>query len=176
MNITTALSETIVNVPNWPKQGVDFKDLTPVLQKPKLFTHVIDSLYAHFSQQEFDLIAALDARGFWFAPSLATRLNLGWVPIRKAGKLPRPTKQKKFSLEYGEAQFEIHHDDIQSGQRVLLIDDIIATGGTMVAAIQLVRECGGVVTDVGAIADLGFLCGADKIRSHDVNVTTLIQY
>ena len=168
------LKKLIREVPDWPKPGILFYDLTTLLKNRDGLHAVIEQLYARYAGQKIDLVAAVEARGFIFASALAYRLNAGFVPIRKPKKLPWKTAKATYALEYGTDTIEIHQDAIQPGQRVLVLDDLLATGGTAAATVRLVRELGGQVVGAGFVVELRFLNGRAKLP--DVDVFSLIQY
>jgi len=168
------LKASIRDIPNFPKEGILFRDITPVLQDASLFSSVIDAFAAEMSKYEIDLIIGIESRGFIFSPALAYKMKKGFVPVRKKGKLPCETKQVSYSLEYGEAVLEIHRDALKPGMRVVIIDDLLATGGTAQAAAQLVEELGGKVELFVFMVELAFLKGRDKLGTHEV--FSLIKY
>lgn len=170
-----ALADKIRKIPNWPQDGILFHDITPVLQSPEYFRLLVDLLTYRYMGQKIDVVAGLDARGFIIGAALAYQLNVGFVPIRKKGKLPYETISQSYALEYGEATVEIHTDAIQNGARVLLVDDLIATGGTMLAGVELIRRLGGEVVEACAILEFTDLTGAQKIRDNNVPLFTLLQ-
>ena len=147
------LAQKIRKIPNWPQEGVLFHDITPVLQSPEYFRLLVDLLTYRYMTQDIDVVAGLDARGFIIGAALAYQLNVGFVPIRKKGKLPFTTVSESYALEYGEATVEIHTDAIKDNARVLLVDDLVATGGTMHAGIKLIRKLGGNVVEAAAILE-----------------------
>ncbi|MDQ8032340.1 adenine phosphoribosyltransferase [Bordetella genomosp. 1] len=159
------IRRTIRSVPDWPTAGVTFRDITPVLQDPRTFRVLIDLFVYRYMRQRLDLVAGVDARGFILGSVLAYELNLGFVPVRKKGKLPFRTVAEEYSLEYGNATVEMHTDAVRTGQRVLLIDDLVATGGTMVAAIKLLQRLGANVVEAAAVIDLPHLGGSAQIKS-----------
>src|SRR5690625_2018081 len=170
------IRQTIRSVPDWPKPGVVFRDITPVLQNPRAFRALIDLFVYRYMSQRLDLVAGVDARGFIVGSVLAYELNLGFVPVRKKGKLPFQTVAEEYSLEYGNAVVEMHTDAVKPGQRVLLIDDLIATGGTMVAASKLLQRLGANVVDAAAIIDLTDLGGSKAVREEGLNVYTVCSF
>ncbi|QMT30672.1 adenine phosphoribosyltransferase [Alysiella filiformis] len=170
-----ALAEKIRKIPNWPQDGILFHDITPVLQSPEYFRLLVDLLTYRYMGQQIDAVAGLDARGFIIGAALAYQLNVGFVPIRKKGKLPYETISQSYALEYGEATVEIHKDAIKTGARVLLVDDLVATGGTMLAGVELIRRLGGNVVEACAILEFTDLSGAQKIRDNHVPLFTLLQ-
>lgn len=170
-----ALAEKIRKVPDWPKKGILFHDITPVLQSPEYFRLLVDLMVYRYMSQKIDVVAGLDARGFIIGAALAYQLNVGFVPIRKKGKLPFETLAQSYALEYGEATVEIHTDAIQKGARVLLVDDLVATGGTMQAGVELIRKLGGEVVEAAAILEFTDLPGGKTMREKGVPLFTLYQ-
>jgi len=168
------LKKLIREVPDWPKPGVLFYDLTTLLKDKQGFRTLIDKLCEHYKDKQIDVIAGVEARGFIFAPALAYRLGTGFVPVRKPNKLPWKTAQVTYALEYGSDKLEIHEDAIQPGQRVLVCDDLLATGGTAAATVRLVRQLGGELIGAGFAVELSFLHGRSKLPGLDV--FSLIQY
>ena len=168
------LKKLIREVPDWPKPGILFYDLTTLLKDSKGFHTLIDQLCAHYQNRQVDVVAGIEARGFIFAPALAYRLNAGFVPVRKPKKLPAKTVQVTYQLEYGSDSLEIHEDAVRPGQRVLVCDDLLATGGTAAATVALVRKLGGEVAGAGFAVELSFLKGRAKLPGLDV--FSLIQY
>lgn len=170
------IRQTIRSVPDWPKAGVTFRDITPVLQDPQAFRVLIDLFVYRYMRQRLDLVAGIDARGFIVGSVLAYELNLGFVPVRKKGKLPFQTVAEEYTLEYGNATVEMHTDSVRPGQRVLLIDDLIATGGTMVAASRLLQRLGANVVEAAAIIDLPDLGGSTAVGETGLPVYTVCQF
>jgi len=166
----------IRSVPDWPKPGVTFRDITPILQDPRSFRVLVDLFVYRYMRQRLDLVAGIDARGFILGSVLAYELNLGFVPVRKKGKLPFRTLAEEYSLEYGNASVEMHTDAVRPGQRVLLIDDLIATGGTMVAATKLLQRLGANVVEAAAIIDLPELGGSEAIKATGLPVYTVCSF
>jgi adenine phosphoribosyltransferase len=162
------LKTLIREVPDYPKPGILFYDLTTLLKDKTGFRGLIDRLCSHYDGHKIDLVAGIEARGFILAPALAYRLNAGFVPIRKPKKLPGKTAKVSYALEYGTDSLEIHEDAVQKGQRVLLCDDLLATGGTAAAAVQLIRSLGGVVEGAAFAVELTFLNGRTKLPGLDV--------
>ncbi len=162
------LKELIRTVPDFPKQGILFYDITTLLKNRQGFAQLIDALAAHYFGKEIDLVLAIEARGFIFGPALAYRLNAGFVPVRKPKKLPAKTARVNYDLEYGTDSLEIHLDAIQPGQRVIIVDDLLATGGTMQATVQLVRQLGGDIAGLAFAVELDFLKGRAKFSEYDV--------
>ena len=162
------LKELIRTVPDFPKPGILFYDITTLLKDKKGFAQLIDAFAAYYIGKEIDLVLGIEARGFIFGPALAYRLNAGFVPVRKPKKLPAPVARVSYDLEYGTDSLEIHLDAIQPGERVLLVDDLLATGGTMEATIQLVRQLGGDIAGLAFAIELDFLKGRAKFGEYDV--------
>jgi adenine phosphoribosyltransferase len=170
-----ALFEKMRKIPNWPEEGILFHDITPILQSPQYFRLLVDLLVYRYMDQKVDVVAGLDARGFIIGAALAYQLNVGFVPIRKKGKLPFETVSQSYALEYGEATVEMHTDAFHSGARVLLVDDLVATGGTMLAGAELIRRLGGEVLEAAAILEFTDLPGGKRIRNAGVPLFTLYQ-
>ncbi len=168
------LKKLIREVPDWPKPGILFYDITTLLKDPQGLRALIDNLYDHYHQRPVDVVAGIEARGFIFGPALAYRLGAGFVPVRKPNKLPAEKAREEYALEYGTDALEIHRDAIQKGQRVLVCDDLLATGGTAAATTRLVKKLGGDVVGCGFALELSFLKGRDKLRG--VDVFSLLQY
>jgi adenine phosphoribosyltransferase len=168
------LRKFIRDIPDFPNPGILFKDITPLLAEPKAFASAIDQLAEHYETQSIDAIASAEARGFLVAAPLALRLECPLVPLRKPGKLPYRTYSLKYELEYGSAELHMHVDGIAAGQRVLLVDDLLATGGTMKAGCSLVEKAGGIVAGCGFLVELMFLEGRKALRPHEVY--SLVQY
>ncbi len=164
----------IRDIPDWPKPGVVFKDITPLLRDAAAFRAAIDVLAGHYRKESIDLVVSVEARGFIFGGALACALGTGFVPARKPGKLPWTKIKVEYSLEYGTDAIEMHQDAIAKGQRVLVFDDVLATGGTIAATIQLVNALGGTVVGSAFLIDLTFLHGANRLKGYEV--FSLIQY
>ena len=162
------LKELIREVPDFPKKGILFYDITTLLKDKLGFATLIDALAEHYLNKDIDLVLGMEARGFIFGPALAYRLNAGFVPVRKPGKLPAATASLSYDLEYGSNTLEIHKDAIQSGQRVIIVDDLLATGGTAGATVQLAKSLGADVCGVGFVVELDFLNGRGKLKGCDV--------
>lgn len=168
------LEDKIRDIPDFPQKGIIFKDITPLIGDPKGFKATLDRLAEVCKGKNVDAIVALESRGFLFGAPLAYNLGVGIIPIRKKGKLPSETFQMEYSLEYGTNVVEIHRDALAPGQRVLIVDDLLATGGTALAAAKLVEKLGAVVTGLVFVIELTFLQGRDKLAGYDV--TSLICY
>ncbi len=162
------LKTLIRTVPDFPKPGILFYDITTVLKDKAGFATLIDAFAQYYIGKEVDLVLAIEARGFIFGPALAYRLNAGFVPVRKPKKLPAEVARVSYDLEYGTDSLEIHLDAIQPGQRVIIVDDLLATGGTMEATVRLVRQLGGVVAGLAFAVELDFLKGREKFQGYDV--------
>lgn len=166
-DISKLLTELIRDVPDYPKTGVLFKDITPVLADPAAFGQTIEALAGPWTDAGIDKVVGIEARGFILAAPVALALDVGFVPVRKAGKLPAATLQKSYALEYGEATIELHRDAIGPGERVLVVDDVLATGGTVEATVDLVRAAGGEVAGITVLLELTFLDGRDRLAGQD---------
>jgi adenine phosphoribosyltransferase len=162
------------DVPDFPEEGIVFKDITPVLLDENAFSTIIDLIVVHFGRGNVDKVVGIEARGFILAAPVAYHFGAGVVPVRKKGKLPWKTVEASYSLEYGDATLEIHEDAVQPGERVLIVDDVLATGGTAAAAASLVERIGGKVCGIACLIELEFLHGREKIPEHDL--FTLIRY
>jgi len=162
------LASMIRDVPDFPVKGVLFKDITTLIKDPDAFQEVIDRLVDRYADRNLDLVAAVESRGFIFGPPVAYQLGVGFVPIRKLGKLPAEKINASYTLEYGAETLEMHTDAIQPGQKVLIIDDLIATGGSAKAAIELVERLGGEVVGLGFLIELTFLHGREKLENYEV--------
>jgi adenine phosphoribosyltransferase len=168
------LKKLIREIPDYPKPGILFYDITTLLKDPKGFHSLVDQLCEHYTGQKVDLIAGIEARGFIFAPALAYRLGAGFVPVRKPKKLPSKVASVTYQLEYGTDQLDIHEDAVKPGQRVLVCDDLLATGGTAAAAVKLIRQLGGEVIGAAFAVELNFLNGRAKLAG--VDVFSLLKY
>src|SRR5690242_12977306 len=162
------LKRLVRTVPDFPKPGILFYDITTLLKDRLGFATLIDGLAAHYLERDIDLVLGIEARGFIFGPALAYRLNAGFVPIRKPKKLPAETAKVTYQLEYGSDSLEIHKDAIRSGQRVIIVDDLLATGGTCAATVQLVKSLGGNIAGLAFVVELDFLKGREKLKEYDV--------
>jgi adenine phosphoribosyltransferase len=168
------LKKLIREVPDWPKPGILFYDITTLLKDRGGFHSVIDGLKYHYRDAQVDVVLGIEARGFIFAPALAYALGAGFVPVRKPRKLPAECVSVTYALEYGTDTLEMHKDAIGEGQRVLIVDDLLATGGTAAAAARMVQNVGGVVAGLGFVVELTFLNGRGRLGGHDV--FSLLQY
>jgi adenine phosphoribosyltransferase len=168
------IEKAIRNVPDFPKAGIQFKDITPVLADARLFAGAIELLTEKFKPGSVDAVVGIDARGFIFAAAAATKLHAGFVPVRKKGKLPYSTIEQDYALEYGHATVAMHTDALKPGARVLLIDDLLATGGTAAAAIALVHKLGGKILEAGFLIELKFLNGREKLGG--IPARSLVSY
>src|SRR5262249_43972353 len=162
--IVERLRAAVRDVPGFPKKGIIFKDITPVLSDPSLFRASIDLFLERCRGREIDKIVGIDARGFVFGSAVAYELGVGFVPIRKRGKLPYRTEIAKYELEYGEAEMEMHTDAVTAGERVVLVDDLLATGGTSAAAVVLIRKAGGQLLEAQFLIELEFLEGRKRLE------------
>ncbi|MFA5932597.1 MAG: adenine phosphoribosyltransferase [Microgenomates group bacterium] len=170
MDIKTFIRE----VPNWPIKGVNFKDITTLLQNPIVFKHVINKLAKPYLKTKVDKVVGIDARGFLFAAPVAFKIGSGLCLVRKKGKLPYNTIEQNFSKEYGLDVLAIHKDTIKKNDKVIIVDDLLATGGTLLAACKLVEKLGGKIVGINVVIDLPFLGGSQKLKKYKVN--SLIQY
>lgn len=168
------LKSLVRDIPDFPKPGIVFKDIVPLLSNPTALRYIVDAMFVHYFGTRVDLVVSAEARGFILGPAVAYHLGAGFVPVRKPGKLPFKTKSVTYDLEYGKDTLTIHEDAIKPGDHVLLIDDLLATGGTMVASAKLVEGLGGVVIGCGFIIELDFLKGRERLAPYDVH--SLIRY
>ena len=177
-SINDYLRSHIRTVPDWPTPGVQFRDITPLLQDADAFRTLIQAFVQRYKSPEWrpDVVAGLDARGFILGAVIAYELGVGFVPIRKKGKLPFTVVQETYELEYGSATVELHMDAVKPGDRVLLVDDLIATGGTMMAGRKLLERLGGVVIEGAAIVDLPELGGSQKLKDSGLSLFTLVDF
>ncbi|HTI14967.1 MAG TPA: adenine phosphoribosyltransferase [Dictyobacter sp.] len=168
------LEDWVRDIPDFPQEGVLFKDITPLLQDPKAYKTALDRMAAHYAGAGIEAVVGVESRGFIFGSPLAYLLNCGFIPVRKFGKLPSQTLSVEYALEYGTNVVEVHQDAVRPGQRVLIVDDLLATGGTVSAAIELVEKLGGHIAGISFLVELGFLKGREKLSDYDV--FALIQY
>lgn len=174
MNNIDKIKDAIRDVPDFPKEGILFKDITPVLNDHNLFRETIDIFSDNIERYDVDYIAGIESRGFIFASAIAMKLDKGFVPIRKPGKLPYKTYKENYALEYGTDSLEIHQDAVKEGASVVLVDDLLATGGTASAAAKLIEHCGGKVKLIQFLIELTFLQGNSKLNIYNYNA--LIKY
>jgi len=174
--IEQQIKSAIRDIPDFPKPGIVFKDITPILKDPILCIKIVDAFTHQLKNTRIDAIAGIESRGFLFGLMLATRLGVPFVPVRKAGKLPFTIKQKAYNLEYGTATIELHTDAFEPGQRILIHDDLLATGGTALAASELIQEMGGMVVGFSFVVGLGFLNGRQRLAAVCDNVIVLADY
>lgn len=176
MTTEALIKAKIRTIPDWPQPGINFRDITTLFHHPETYRAVIDALAAEAAAREVDLIAAVDARGFILGGALAYKLGKPFSLVRKKGKLPHKTISQEYALEYGSAVIEVHQDACKPGDRILIVDDLIATGGTLFAAAGLFRALGGVVVSVAAIVDLPELGGSAKLRAAGLEVFATASY
>lgn len=174
--MTEKIKSKIRTVPNWPKEGIMFRDITTLLQDAPTFNHTVELLLERYKDQKIDVVAGVESRGFIIGSILAHRLNLGFVPIRKKGKLPHETESEEYELEYGKDIIEIHKDAVWKDAKVLIVDDLIATGGTAIAACKLIKKIGGEVVEFCAIIDLPDLGGKKKLERSGYPVFALVEF
>jgi len=158
----------IRDVPDWPKEGILFRDITPLLADPKAFAAAIDALCTGFTEADIEYVAAVEARGFIFGAAVARKLGAGFVPIRKKDKLPFKTESVSYDLEYGTDTLEVHNDAVKKGAKVLMVDDLLATGGTMAAACKLIEKIGGQIVGISFLIELGDLAGREKLTGYRI--------
>ncbi|MBI2558380.1 adenine phosphoribosyltransferase [Candidatus Woesearchaeota archaeon] len=170
------LKSVIRTISNWPKQGVMFRDITTLLKDEKAFNYVIDKFCDRYKNVPIDLVAGIESRGFIIGGAIAHRLHKGFIPIRKEGKLPAKTENEHYNLEYGRAAVEIHVDAIERGSKILLVDDLIATAGTLVAAVNLIEKLGGKVVECAVIIELPDLHGREKIEAKGDKLFSMVQF
>ena len=168
------LKKSIRSIPGFPKPGIVFRDITTLLKDPKALKAAVDGMARNFKKGEVDMVVGAEARGFIFGPAIACKLGAGFVPIRKKGKLPAEVARATYDLEYGTDTLEIHKDAIMPGQRVVMVDDLLATGGTMAACCDLVEQLGGTIVGVAFVIELSFLKGREKLG--DRKVYSLVNY
>lgn len=167
-------AKLIRDIPDFPKPGIVFKDITTLIKNGKAFNEVIDIFHKKVKNKKVDLVLAIESRGFIFGGALANKLKVGFVPVRKPGKLPGAVEQESYALEYGQDTLQIHKDAVKRGQKVLIVDDLLATGGTLQAACRLVEKLGGKVAGILVLIELSFLKGKDKLSNYDF--FSLIKY
>ncbi len=169
-----AIKKCIRSIPDWPKKGILFRDITPLLADPKAFSAAVDALCADFTDLGVEYIAAVEARGFIFGSAAAQKLGAGFIPIRKKGKLPYKTVSVTYDLEYGTDTLEVHKDAVNKRAKVLMVDDLLATGGTMAAACRLIEKIGGQIVGISFLIELSELAGREKLGSY--KISTVISY
>lgn len=174
--IAEQIKAAVRDIPNFPKPGINFKDITPILKDPVLCQGIVDAMAEQLAGIKIDVVAGIESRGFLFGLMLAVKLGVPFAPIRKAGKLPHTVWQKIYELEYGSAIIELHTDAFEPGSHVLIHDDLLATGGTVTAASELVQEIGGIVAGFSFIVSLGFLGGIEKIEGISDHIVVLAEY
>jgi adenine phosphoribosyltransferase len=168
MSVVDDLKRTIRDIPDFPKKGIIFKDITPLLRSGSAFRNTVDAIADRYKDKKIDIVASVEARGFIFGSAVAYKLGAGLVPIRKKGKLPYLTKSVTYDLEYGTDTLQMHEDAVSRGQRVLIVDDLLATGGTAAAVARLIKDCGGVVAEIAFVIELEFLKGREKLKDYPV--------
>lgn len=166
--LATVVRSRIRDIPNFPKKGIVFKDITPLLRDAAAFDRVCAAMEEYALRRGTDVVAAIESRGFIFGGAVAARLDRGMIPIRKFGKLPWKTVRQNYKLEYGSERIEVHKDSILKGERVLIVDDVLATGGTLAGACRLVEKLGGVVAGCAVLLELGFLNGRGSLKGRDI--------
>jgi len=174
--IAEQIKAAIRDIPDFPKPGIIFKDITPILKDPVLCRQIVDAFIEKLKNTNIDAVAGIESRGFLFGLTLANKLGVPFVPVRKAGKLPFTIKQKAYKLEYGTDVIELHTDAFEPGQHILIHDDLLATGGTALAASELIQEMGGIVAGFSFVVGLGFLNGAERISAVSDNIIVLAEY
>jgi adenine phosphoribosyltransferase len=174
--IEQQIKSAIRDIPDFPKPGIVFKDITPILKDPVLCDNILEAFVQKLKHTRIDVIAGVESRGFLFGLSLACKLGVPFIPVRKAGKLPYTIRQKAYKLEYGEAVIEMHIDAFEPGQHILIHDDLLATGGTVTAASELIYEMGGTIAGFAFIVGLGSLDGKERIRHISDNIIILADY
>ncbi len=170
------LKKYVARIPDFPKEGIIFRDVTPMLEDGEAFKEVTRVLSEYGKDKDVDVIVGPEARGFLFGCPVALELNKGFVPVRKPGKLPRETVSKSYTLEYGSNEIQIHKDAIKKGQRVLIVDDLLATGGTVEAAVELIEEMGGIIAGLAFVIELEDLNAAQRLRDKGYDVFSIIKY
>ncbi len=175
-SLTDRLKEVIRDVPDFPKPGIMFKDITPILQNPQLAAQIVDALSEEARSLNVDAIAGVESRGFFFGPQMARSLSVPFIPIRKKGKLPYHTVSYAYDLEYGQAVVEMHKDAVDPGMRVLVHDDLLATGGTAMAGAELVKMQQGVITGFSFLVELAFLNGRNALEPYQIPIHSVVTY
>lgn len=174
--IQNRIKAAIRDVVDFPKEGIVFKDITPIMMDPKLSEDIVEHLYEYYAEQNISALAGIESRGFLFGYPLAMRLGVPFILIRKKGKLPYEKISHAYALEYGEATIEMHTDAVEKGQKILIHDDLLATGGSAEAAAHLIQKCGGVVAGFSFLVALDFLNGEEKLKPFTSNIKALINY
>jgi adenine phosphoribosyltransferase len=174
--IEQQIKNAVRDIPDFPKPGIVFKDITPILKDPVLCENILNAFVEKLKYTRVDVVAGVESRGFLFGLTLATKLGVPFVPVRKAGKLPYTIKQRAYKLEYGTAVIEMHTDAFEPGQHILIHDDLLATGGTVTAASDLIQEMGGIVSGFSFVVGLGFLNGRERIAPINDNIIVLADY
>jgi adenine phosphoribosyltransferase len=174
--IDEQIKASVRDIPDFPKPGIVFKDITPILKDPVLCENILNAFVEKLKYTRVDVVAGVESRGFLFGLTLATKLGVPFVPVRKAGKLPYTIKQRAYKLEYGTAVIEMHTDAFEPGQHILIHDDLLATGGTVTAASDLIQEMGGIVSGFSFVVGLGFLNGRERIEPINDNIIILAEY
>ncbi len=174
VDLTQLIEKRIRDVPDYPKPGVVFKDITPLLADHTAFAAVVDAIVAYYGRGTIDKVVGIEARGFILAAPIAYHFGAGFVPVRKEGKLPAATYTESYDLEYGSETIQVHQDALSPGERVLIVDDVLATGGTARAAAELVRRTGAEVVGISVLMELAFLHGRDKLDGLDVHTLTVV--
>ncbi len=162
------LKNIIRNIPDFPKKGIMYRDITTLLKNPDAMKYCVNEIVEHFKNNEIDFVAGIESRGFIIAPLIAEKFHCGFIPVRKVGKLPAKTIKHEYELEYGTDTIEIHFDAIREGDDILIVDDLLATGGTSEAAVKLIEKIGGKVSGLGFIVELDFLNGREKLKDYDM--------
>lgn len=163
-----AIRPLLRDIPDFPRKGIVFKDITPLLQNPKAFSAAVDAVVGHFSKERIDCVCAIESRGFLFGAPIALKIGVPFAPLRKKGKLPAKTLSVAYALEYGEDAIEIHADAFAKGARVLIVDDLLATGGSMSAACALVKKLGGQIAGCAFVVELTFLKGRERLKDYEI--------
>lgn len=176
MNFEQELRDAVRDIPDFPKKGIMFKDITPIFKNPQLCNKIVDHIVSEIKDLQIDAIAGIESRGFLLGVTLAMKMNLPFVLIRKKGKLPYHTVSHKYDLEYGTAEIEMHTDAISPGQNILIHDDLLATGGSACAAAELITKQGGTVAGFNFLIGLSFLQGNEKLTNYSENISTLVAY
>lgn len=172
--LTDSIRAKIRAIPNWPKEGIIFRDITTLIKDPEGLKRTIDHLYERYKDKKIDKVIGIESRGFIFGAPLAYLLGCGFIPVRKQGKLPAEVESEEYTLEYGTGKIEIHKDSIEKGDKILIVDDLIATGGTIVAARNLVKKLGGEIVECAFIVELTDLKGREKLKGE--NIYSIVEF